>query len=150
MTDYENNNYQQPYPDMPPQPDMPQNNHMPPQKKKPKNRYASTALMFGIFSIFNLCSFMFPMAIMMGVSAACFALVSKNRPVQQDGVEEAEPVLTTAAKVGLAMGVTAAVLGVIEYFVMLQVYDMMKDPELIPYFNDAFEKLQQYMQQNLV
>lgn len=136
MTDHENNNYQQPYPDMPP------------AMKKNKNRYASTALMFGIFSIINLCSFMFPMAIIMGVSAACFAVLSKNRQEPLENGQE-QP-MTTAAKVGLVAGIIAAALGVAEYFLMLNVYDMMKDPELIPYFNDAFERLREYMNETIL
>ena len=148
MTDHENNNYQQPYPNMPQDPDMPHNPDIPPVMKKNKNRYASTALMFGIFSIVNLCGFMFPMAIIMGVSAACFAVLSKNRQELPENGQEAP--MTTAARVGLIAGVIAAVLGVAEYFVMLNVYDMMKDPELIPYFNDAFDKLREYMNQNML
>ena len=46
MTDYENKNHQPPYPDMPQQ-------DMPTKMKKNRNRYASTALMFGIFSMIN-------------------------------------------------------------------------------------------------
>ena len=147
MTDYENNPSGMPEPNhwqtepnqQPPYPDMP------PMERKPKNRYASTALMFGVFSLITLCSFMFPMAIVMGVSAACFAILSKNK-----NEAEQQQNMSTSAKVGFTLGTIATALGVIEYFVMLNVYDMMKDPELIPYFNDAFQKLQEYMQQNMV
>lgn len=150
MTDYENNrpsdysgfpnnnpseipdhNYhREPLPEMPPMG----------QEKKTKNRYASAALIFGVFSIINVCSMMFPMAIIMGVSAGCFAVLSKNK-------NEQDQKMTTAASFGLVMGIISAVLGVAEYFALLSVYDMMKDPELIPYFNDAFERLREYMQQ---
>lgn len=137
MTDYENN----PHSNIP-EPQF-QQHPMPPQEKKQKNHYASSALMFGVFSIINTCSFMFPMAIIMGVSAVCFAVFSKDK-------NEQEPKMTRAAVVGLVMGMISITFGIIEFFAMLSIYDMMKDPELIPYFNDAFEKLETYMQQNIL
>ena len=82
MSDYNNGNQgqwtqgpggQNQYPGGPGAPDP-----MRQDQPRPRNGYATVSMICGIFGILCLCCFAFPLAIILGVGAVCFAIISKR------------------------------------------------------------------------
>lgn len=118
MTDYENYNQ----------------NEYTTEPKKQKNGFATASLACSVCALLDLCCFTFPLAVIMGMDAIAFAIVSKK----------GQPMSGTAIA-GTVLGVLAVALGVAEFFASLYIYDLMRDPELIPYFNEWFRQIEQVM-----
>ena len=123
------------------QPIPPQNNGQPPywqnQTQRPrreKNSFATISLISGIFAILTLCCFAFPVAIICGVGAVCFAIISKK----------GQPFRGTAVA-GIVLGVIAVLLGIGEFFYVLTITNLMKDPANAAAFNEFFEQFQKQM-----
>lgn len=134
------NNGQDPYWQNPNNQQMPpQHNGQPPywqdQPQRPrreKNSFAAMSLISGIFAILTLCCFAFPVAIICGVGAICFAIISKRRQAFRG-----------TAIAGIILGVIAILLGVGEFFYALTITNLMKDPANAAAFNQFFEQFQQ-------
>ena len=109
----------------------------PPAPKK-QNGFATASLVCGIFSLLNLCCFTFPMAIIMGVGAISFAVISRK------GQKMSGP-----ATAGTVLGAIAIVLGVLEFVYAMYAYTIMKDPENIAAINRLVEQLEQMMEQRM-
>lgn len=75
------------------------------------------SLISGIFAILTLCCFAFPVAIICGVGAICFAIISKRGQAFRG-----------TAIAGIILGVIAILLGVGEFFYALTITNLMKDP----------------------
>ena len=118
MTDYENYNQ----------------NEYTTEPKKQKNGFATASLACSVCALLDLCCFTFPLAVIMGMDAIAFAIVSKK----------GQPMSGTAIA-GTVLGVLAVALGVAEFFASLYIYDLMRDPELIPYFSEWFRQIEQVM-----
>ena len=133
------NNGQNPYRQNPNNQQIPQYNGQPPywqdQPQRPrreKNSFAAMSLISGIFAILTLCCFAFPVAIICGVGAICFAIISKRGPAFRG-----------TAIAGIILGVIAILLGVGEFFYVLTITNLMKDPANAAAFNQFFEQFQQ-------
>lgn len=57
--------------------------NQPQRPRREKNSFATISLISGIFALLTLCCFAFPVAIICGVGAVCFAIISKKRPALQ-------------------------------------------------------------------
>ena len=117
------------------------NNGQPPcwqnQTQRPrreKNSFATISLISGIFAILTLCCFAFPVAIICGVGAVCFAIISKK----------GQPFRGTAVA-GIVLGVIAVLLGIGEFFYVLTITNLMKDPANAAAFNEFFEQFQRQL-----
>lgn len=130
-----NNNNQQPVNNSSQQP---VNNNsqqwQPPQK--PKNRFATVSLMCGIFGILSLCCMGFPLSIIMGVGAVCFAVLSR----------QGRPMYGTAIA-GIILGVIAVILGILEFVYIMAISSLAKDPANAALINQFVEQIEQQMQQ---
>ena len=120
---------------------FPPNNGQPPywqnQPQRPrreKNSFATISLISGIFALLTLCCFAFPVAIICGVGAVCFAIISKK----------GQPFRGTAAA-GIILGVIAVLLGIGEFFYVLTITNLMKDPANAAAFNEFFEQFQRQL-----
>ena len=118
MTDYENYNQ----------------NEYTTEPKKQKNGFATASLACSVCALLDLCCFTFPLAVIMGMAAIAFAIVSRK-----------DQSMSGTAIAGIVLGVLAVALGVAEFFAFLYIYDLMREPELIPYFNEWFRQIQQVM-----
>ena len=116
-----------------PWPDQPYRGPEPP---KQKNSYATVSLVSGIFGLLTLCCMAFPIAIILGVGAIAFAVISKQgRP------------MTGPAIAGIILGAFCIVLGIGEFLYILAVSAFMKDPENAAMFNEIYNQLEQQMNQ---
>ena len=117
------------------------NNGQPPywqnQTQRPrreKNSFATISLISGIFALLTLCCFAFPVAIICGVGAVCFAIISKKgQPFRGSAVA------------GIILGVIAVLLGIGEFFYVLTITNLMKDPANAAAFNEFFEQFQRQL-----
>ena len=140
---------QNPNPAQPDQQNPPQNDgQIPPQNpgqnpywqnqpqrpRREKNSFATISLISGIFALLTLCCFAFPVAIICGVGAVCFAIISKK----------GQPFRGTAAA-GIILGVIAVLLGIGEFFYVLTITNLMKDPANAAAFNEFFEQFQRQL-----
>ena len=85
-------------------------------------------------SFATICCFAFPVAIICGVGAVCFAIISKK----------GQPFRGTAAA-GIILGVIAVLLGIGEFFYVLTITNLMKDPANAAAFNEFFEQFQRQL-----
>lgn len=140
MSDYNNGNQGQwtqgpggpgQYPGAPGEPD-PTGQGRP----RPRNGYATVSMICGIFGILFLCCFAFPLAIIMGVGAVCFAIISKR----------GQPFYTTAV-FGIVLGIIAVVLGIGEFVYFMALSNLVKDPANAALINEFMEQLEQQLQQ---
>ena len=116
-----------------PWPDQPYRGPEPPRQK---NSYATVSLVSGIFGLLTLCCMAFPIAIILGVGAIAFAVISKQgRP------------MTGPAIAGIILGAFCIVLGIGEFLYILAVSAFMKDPENAAMFNEIYNQLEQQMNQ---
>ena len=107
-----------------------------PEPPKQKNSYATVSLVSGIFGLLTLCCMAFPIAIILGVGAIAFAVISKQgRP------------MTGPAIAGIILGAFCIVLGIGEFLYILAVSAFMKDPENAAMFNEIYNQLEQQMNQ---
>ena len=107
-----------------------------PESPKQKNSYATVSLVSGIFGLLTLCCMAFPIAIILGVGAIAFAVISKQgRP------------MTGPAIAGTILGAFCIVLGIGEFLYILAVSAFMKDPENAAMFNEIYNQLEQQMNQ---
>ena len=108
--------------------------NQPQRPRREKNSFATISLISGIFAILTLCCFAFPVAIICGVGAVCFAIISKK----------GQPFRGTAVA-GIVLGVIAVLLGIGEFFYVLTITNLMKDPANAVAFNEFFEQFQKQM-----
>ena len=108
--------------------------NQPQRPRREKNSFATISLISGIFAILTLCCFAFPVAIICGVGAVCFAIISKK----------GQPFRGTAVA-GIVLGVIAVLLGIGEFFYVLTITNLMKDPANAAAFNEFFEQFQKQM-----
>lgn len=111
--------------------------NQPQRPRREKNSFATISLISGIFALLTLCCFAFPVAIICGVGAVCFAIISKK----------GQPFRGTAAA-GIILGVIAVLLGIGEFFYVLTVLtitNLMKDPANAAAFNEFFEQFQRQL-----
>ena len=108
--------------------------NQPQRPRREKNSFATISLISGIFAILTLCCFAFPVAIICGVGAVCFAIISKK----------GQPFRGTAVA-GIILGVIAVLLGIGEFFYVLTITNLMKDPANAAAFNEFFEQFQKQM-----
>ena len=104
------------------------------QKPKERNSYATAALIGSIIAILNLCIFSFTTAIVLGVGSVSFALISKK-----------DRKISKPARLAVFLGVGAIVFGVIEYFYMMKILEMAKDPEYIIQFNQLYREIEKFL-----
>lgn len=82
--------------------------NQPQRPRREKNSFATISLISGIFALLTLCCFAFPVAIICGVGAVCFAIISKKgQPFRGSAVA------------GIILGVIAVLLGIGEFFYVL-------------------------------
>ena len=108
--------------------------NQPQRPRREKNSFATISLISGIFALLTLCCFAFPVAIICGVGAVCFAIISKKD----------QPFRGTAIA-GIILGVIAVLLGIGEFFYVLTITNLMKDPANAAAFNEFFEQFQQQL-----
>lgn len=108
--------------------------NQPQRPRREKNSFATISLISGIFAILTLCCFAFPVAIICGVGAVCFAIISKK----------GQPFRGTAVA-GIVLGVIAVLLGIGEFFYVLTITNLMKDPANAAAFNEFFEQFQRQL-----
>ena len=108
--------------------------NQPQRPRREKNSFATISLISGIFALLTLCCFAFPVAIICGVGAVCFAIISKK----------GQPFRGTAAA-GIILGVIAVLLGIGEFFYVLTITNLMKDPANAAAFNEFFEQFQRQL-----
>ena len=84
----------------------------------------------------DLCCFAFPLAIILGVGAVCFAIISKR----------GQPFYATAI-FGIVLGVIAVVLGIGEFVYFMALSSLVKDPANAALINEFMEQLEQQLQQ---
>lgn len=108
--------------------------NQPQRPRREKNSFATISLISGIFALLTLCCFAFPVAIICGVGAVCFAIISKK----------GQPFRGTAVA-GIVLGVIAVLLGIGEFFYVLTITNLMKDPANAAAFNEFFEQFQKQM-----
>ena len=113
--------------------------NMPPKPRKQRNGFATGALICGVLGLLNLCCFAFPTAIIFGVGAISFAVISKK----------GQPMSKTAI-VAVVLGIIVILLGVGEFVYSLKLIEIMKDPEHIAEFNQLFEQFEQFMEEQAV
>lgn len=107
-----------------------------PEPPRQKNSYATVSLVSGIFGLLTLCCMAFPIAIILGVGAIAFAVISKQgRP------------MTGPAIAGIILGAFCIVLGIGEFLYILAISAFMKDPENAAMFNEIYNQLEQQMNQ---
>lgn len=123
MADYDNRNEYKPI-----------NEQASMRQKKTRNNFATAALLSGILAILNLCCFSFTTAIIFGVGAICFAILSKQ-----------EGRLAASAKIAVFLGSFGIVFGVAEYFFALNMYETIKLPENIAYINRMLEEAEKLL-----
>ena len=104
----------------------------PQRPRREKNSFAAMSLISGIFALLTLCCFAFPVAIICGVGAICFAIISKRGRAFRG-----------TAIAGIILGVIAILLGIGEFFYVLTITNLMKDPANAAAFNQFFEQFQQ-------
>ena len=104
----------------------------PQRPRREKNSFAAMSLISGIFALLTLCCFAFPVAIICGVGAICFAIISKRGRAFRG-----------TAIAGIILGVIAILLGIGEFFYALTITNLMKDPANAAAFNQFFEQFQQ-------
>ena len=100
--------------------------NQPQRPRREKNSFATISLISGIFALLTLCCFAFPVAIICGVGAVC------------------QPFRGTAAA-GIILGVIAVLLGIGEFFYVLTITNLMKDPANAAAFNEFFEQFQRQL-----
>ena len=122
----------------------PQNNgrnpywqNQPQRPRREKNSFAAMSLISGIFALLTLCCFAFPVAIICGVGAICFAIISKRGRAFRG-----------TAIAGIILGVIAILLGIGEFVYALTITNLMKDPANAAAFNQFFEQFQQQFRIN--
>lgn len=108
--------------------------NQPQRPRREKNSFATISLISGIFALLTLCCFAFPVAIICGVGAVCFAIISKK----------GQPFRGTAVA-GIILGVIAVLLGIGEFFYVLTITNLMKDPANAAAFNEFFEQFQRQL-----
>ena len=108
--------------------------NQPQRPRREKNTFATISLISGIFALLTLCCFAFPVAIICGVGAVCFAVISKK----------GQPFRGTAAA-GIVLGVIAVLLGIGEFFYVLTITNLLKDPANAAAFNEFFEQFQKQL-----
>ena len=101
--------------------------NQPQRPRREKNSFATISLISGIFALLTLCCFAFPVAIICGVGAVCFAIISKK----------GQPFRGTAA--------AGIILGIGEFFYVLTITNLMKDPANAAAFNEFFEQFQRQL-----
>ena len=107
--------------------------NQPQRPRREKNSFATISLISGIFALLTLC-FAFPVAIICGVGAVCFAIISKKgQPFRGSAVA------------GIILGVIAVLLGIGEFFYVLTITNLMKDPANAAAFNEFFEQFQRQL-----
>lgn len=104
--------------------------------KKPKNTFASFSLICGIFGILSLCCMGFPLSIIMGVGAICFAVLSR----------QGRPMYGTAVA-GIILGIIAVILGILEFVYIMALSNLAKDPANAALINQFVEQIEQQMRQ---
>lgn len=104
------------------------------KKQDPRNSYATAALIGGVIALLNLCCFSFTTAIVLGVGAVSFALLSKK-----------DRKLSTPARIAVFLGVGSIVFGVIEYVYMIQLFEMAKDPDYMVQFNQLYREIEKFL-----
>ena len=77
-----------------------------------------------------------PLAIILGVGAVCFAIISKR----------GQPFYATAI-FGIVLGVIAVVLGIGEFVYFMALSSLVKDPANAALINEFMEQLEQQLQQ---
>lgn len=97
--------------------------NQPQRPRREKNSFATISLISGIFALLTLCCFAFPVAI-----------ISKK----------GQPFRGTAAA-GIILGVIAILLGIGEFFYVLTITNLMKDPANAAAFNEFFEQFQRQL-----
>lgn len=108
--------------------DQPDNGQPP---RKPTNHFANVSLAVGIFGLLSLCCMAFPIAIILGVGAISFAVLSRQgRPFSGPAIA------------GIVLGVLCILLGIGEFFYILAVSAFMRDPKNAAMFNALYEQLQ--------
>ena len=107
-----------------------------PAVKKERNTFASGALICGILGMLNLCCFAFTTAIIFGVGAICFAIISKK-----------ENKLTKPARIAIILGTSAVLCGIAEYFYALKVIETIKDPANIAKFNQMLGEIETFLEE---
>lgn len=106
-----------------------------PVTPKEKNNFATGSLICGILGILPLCCMMFPLAIIMGVGAIAFAVISKKgKPLRGPAIA------------GIILGIITILLGIGEFIYILFVYQMMQDPQYSDMFNQLYEQMEQMRQ----
>ena len=87
--------------------------------RREKNSFATISLISGIFALLTLC---------------CFAIISKKgQPFRGSAVA------------GIILGVIAVLLGIGEFFYVLTITNLMKDPANAAAFNEFFEQFQRQL-----
>ena len=117
----------------------PGNGNMPggqPRQQKPKNNFATGSLACGILGLLTLCCCAFPLAIILGVGAVSFAVISKK----------GQPFSGTAIA-GIVLGIICILLGIGEFLYVLAFTSFMNDPENAAMFNEIYEQMEQQLQQ---
>lgn len=109
-------------------------NQAPMRPKKTRNGFATAALLSGILALLNLCCFSFTTAIIFGVGAISFAMISKR-----------DQRLSTSAKIAVFLGSFGIVFGVAEYFFALNMYEVIKAPENIAHVNRMIEEAEKLL-----
>ena len=115
-----------------PWPNQPSGQNQPP---KQKNSFATISLIVGIFGLLTLCCMAFPIAIIMGVGAIAFAVISKQ------GRSFSGPAIA-----GIILGVFCIVLGIGEFLYVMALSSFMSDPENAAMFNEFYNQLEQQLQ----
>ncbi|MBQ7796121.1 MAG: hypothetical protein IJ374_06125 [Lachnospiraceae bacterium] len=113
-----------------------ENPYTPPKSPKQKNGFATASLICGMLGLLNLCCFAFPSAIVFGVGAISFAVISKK-----------DQRLTTPARIAIFLGSGAIVFGVAEYFYALNLIEYMKEPANIALFNQLYEQAEKLLEE---
>ena len=106
------------------------------RQQKPKNNFATGSLACGILGLLTLCCCAFPLAIILGVGAVSFAVISKK----------GQPFSGTAIA-GIVLGIICILLGIGEFLYVLAFTSFMNDPENAAMFNEIYEQMEQQLQQ---
>ena len=105
------------------------------QPPKQKNSFATISLVVGIFGLLTLCCMAFPIAIIMGVGAIAFAVISKQ------GRSFSGPAIA-----GIILGIFCIVLGIGEFLYVMALSSFMSDPENAAMFNEFYNQLERQLQ----
>ncbi len=103
-----------------------------PKPPKERNRFAVVSLMAGLCGLLSLCCFAFPLAIVMGVGAIAFAVISKK------GQPFSGPAIA-----GIVLGALCILFGIGEFIYIMVISALMKDPENAALFNQLYEQMEQ-------